>query len=68
MVGAYRKWGAWCIKRDGCSRQQFYDIKKAEEEHGIEGLNVFKERLKVIEENTAKEGNVYKELYGRYWI
>ena len=40
---------------NGCSRQHFYDIKKAYEEHGIEGLREKSRRKPCIKNRVAPE-------------
>jgi len=42
-------------KINGCSRQHFYDIKKAYEEHGIEGLREKSRRKPCIKNRVAPE-------------
>jgi len=40
---------------NGCSRQHFYDIKKAYEEHGIEGLREKSRRKPCLKSRDAPE-------------
>lgn len=42
-------------KINGCSRQHFYDIKKAYEEHGLEGLREKSRRKPCIKNRVAPE-------------